>query len=380
MMTVSVNTTAEHGPTRRHTLRRLAAGLAACAAACGGSSESLPDVREPAPATASGASQGQWPTTLLVIADKGPALFIGQNPVGFVALNSVVRVVGPAQGAMLPVRVDGPLTAQANMPLARLGARIQRKGRLRGAPVYVGPNDVVKVLGPAGGKRTRVEATVELGGGHVVGPFVGTYPTVGLSGAEADPARFGPLRPGKARQLRDTQTLAVHAKPSPAAPVVAVLPALQPPVRLEVIKAKGSWSAIRAGQGPYIIGFVQGELQASSRPAPTKGIIGAAYSSGTLPSYLKTEEGVLHRVRAGAKVYFDNRELAHFRQAGFAREQNRFDDGTVDVYAAADGRVAVRGLLRADALEPYGAAPSMVPAAAPAVPGSLQHHPRSAPP
>src|SRR5690349_7598330 len=89
----------------------------------------------------------------LLAAGDEPVLFLGPErdapAVGYAAKDLVVRIVGPAKGARTPVQIDGPLELRGYVPSELLSLRVQRRGRLRGSSVYLGPNDRVRVLGPA---------------------------------------------------------------------------------------------------------------------------------------------------------------------------------------------------------------------------------------
>ncbi|MDH5494020.1 MAG: hypothetical protein OEY14_18865, partial [Myxococcales bacterium] len=306
----------------------------------------------------------------------GPALFLGAEssapPVGYVSPRVRVQLRGAPVGDRVEVRINGPMKVKAWLGVSRLAARVQRRGGLRGTPAYLGPGDLVRVLGPEG-DRMRLEVAPDLlrGTERYLGPFVGTFPTVGLG--VTDPQGAEPPRPGSPRALPMGQAVPVYERPGGA--VVATLPALNPPLVIEVIREQGGWAAIRAGHGPYLVGYVNVPLSAAER----SGLLLASLEggSGGVPARVQAEEGhPLWAVPAGARVRrpmpdpaaphgFRLSTFAILAQAGYARELDRPAEypGMVDVFVAAGDELAVRGLLPESDLRP---APSSAPPVAPA--------------
>lgn len=334
--------------------------------ACGGSA-GAPETRSDG---STAASRG-WPQELLTGAGTGPALYLGADaddpPIGYISPAVRLRVAGPPRGDRIPVVISGPMKVRGWLSMSRLAARVQRRGRVRGAPVYVGTNDLVGVLGESRPGILRVEVRPELGRAEhpTIGPFIGEYPASRLGVQELPPESAEPPRRGEMHALPSGQEVAVYARPG--GDVVATLPALDPPLVIEVVKQRGDWKAVRVGKGPYLIGFVNAPLEVvQNATGDGAGIIGTAASTGTVPSRLADDtERPLWRVPAGTRVRFNGATIAIFEEPGYVREMNRYDQfGEADVFAAANDEVAVRGMVRISDLQPAdGAAPSSAPAA-----------------
>lgn len=310
-----------------------------------------------------------WPSELVVGGGAGPALFLGSREndpaVGYASPGVKVRLAGPIRGDRVPVVIDGPLKVRAYLTTSRLAARVKRRGRIRGTPVLVVVNDWVGVVGESRPGIARVEARPWIGRLPVasLGPFVGEYPANRLSADEQPAAQ---MRHGEPHALPPRVEVPVYARPR-VGREIARLPALDPPLVVEVIGHRGDWWKIRAGLGPYLQGYVQAPLT----PAPAGAGEAAALSmdegagEGVPERIAREEQHRLWRVRARSKVRFNGQTVAIFAQGGWAREMNRYPTGEVDVFAAVDNRVAVRGMLRerdleaapADALERRPAAP-----------------------
>lgn len=323
----------------------------------------------------SGAPDG-WPEKLFVGEGRGPSLFNGPEAsaaaIGYVAENVEVRIVGAAQGDRIPVRIDGAFRVRAWLPLARLAGRVQRRGKLRGAPVSLGANDVVGVRGAADGGRMILEVRPRFG--HTpepaVGPFEGTFPARGVGAGVVDAPAPAAAAVERARLPAGR---AVDVYDRPRGRVVATLPALERGLTVEVARRRGDWTAVRAGIGPYLVGWVRGALEApddtltttAAAPAP------AAVPHSGPPRLLDNDAAMpLWRVRARARVRFDGVTVGRLGDRGWAREMRRTPGGEVDVFVAVDDDVAVRGMVHERDLEPVepGAMPQAPEAGATAQP------------
>jgi hypothetical protein len=351
--------------------------------------------------TATGAPEG-WPELLLVGEGHGPSLYNGPDAtaaaIGYIAEGAQVRIVGPVQGDRIPVRIDGPFKVRAWLPLARLAGRVQRRGKLRGAPISLGVNDLVGVRGAAEGARMIVEARPRFGRTPepAVGPFEGTFPARGVGPAEvaiptpasapaADatatpttppaPAAAAPPAATSPERARLPSGRAVELYNRPRGQVVATIPPLERGLAVEVARRRGEWTAIRAGIGPFLVGWVRGPLETPDASdlvddvgparAPT-----AAPHRGP-PRMLENDAAMpLWRVRSRTRVRFDGVTIGRLADRGWAREMRRTPDGEVDVFVAVDDEVAVRGMVRARDLEPVeaGAIPATPEAGATAQP------------
>lgn len=349
--------------------------------ACGGTTtEVVPDGAEASP------DDGTWPSHLVTSAGTGPALYLSEGAdspaIGYISEGVGVRIGRPPEGDRIYVMVDGPIKIRGWLPIARLAARVQQRGRVRGTPTSVAANDLVGVRGTAGEGLMRVEVRPWLGQANApsLGPFIGEYPTDRLGADEVVGADAAAGERGEARSLPPGQEVPVYA--APGEDVVATLPAVDPPLVVELVQSRGEWSAVRVGTGPTVVGYVNVPLGPADalpvRPAPETAVPGA------VPSRLAAEETrPLWRVPAGTRLRFDDKVIAVFEAEGYAREMNRYDTGEIDVFVAVDEDVAIRGMVREEDLveiegqsgtSPPTAAPATTPAANPApapTPGGL---------
>lgn len=307
-------------------------------------------VRGPRPASV---EASRAPERFLIAPTPAPVLFLGSErdaPMfGFASPSVEVEVLGAAQHGRVPVRIGGSLEVTGFVPQALLTLAVQRRGRIRGTPVYVGPNDRVRPLGPdSDPNRTRVAVSPVIAG-VALGPFEGTFPSVGLGVAKA-PDDAEPPASGTQYELAPGRALALYDESRTS--VAVLIPAQRAPVPVTVVASDGGWAAVRIGEGPYLIGYtnepltpVGGEPHPARTPrAPT------ASSTQDVPARLAHEAGLLKRVAAGTRVTFNERVIAVFERPGWARVLARYPAGTVDVFAAADDGVAVRGLVPEGAL------------------------------
>ncbi len=339
--------------------------MACVAAACGGSS---PEVNT----SSSGSEPSGWPTEFVTGPGTGPALYLHEREdapaIGYVSEGVRVSIYEPPRGDRVRVRIRGPLKVRAWLSSSRLAARVMRRGKIRGTPAYVGPGDLVQVLGPADDPgRLNVEVTpwFDRLPTASLGPYTGTFPRVGLS-AEPVPGGAEPPREGTSHVLPAGQEVPIYDKPDGA--VVATLPALEPPLPVEVLRERGAWKGVRVGDGPYVVGYVNAELQPatgeSEQTGPSPDGTASKIAPGEIPQRLQAEEGrTLWRLPEGSKVRFQGQTIAIVASSGFAREMNRFEDtGEVDVFAAVDNDVAVRGMVRLTDLQAAEAPASSSPA------------------
>lgn len=338
---------------------------------------------------------------MLVSADDRPALFIRPEPdsalIGYLADDVLLELAGSIEHGRVPVRVDGSLRARGYVPQEWLRLRVQRRGRVRGTPVYVGPGDRVRVLGnePGAPDRFRVEVTPRVGA-RELGRYEGSYPSVGLA-ARAPEATAEAPDPGVAYQVPAALPLPLFEVPG--GPLVAELPAQPVATDVRVISEQDGWLAVRVGTGPYLIGWthlslhkLEGEsaapaapptaapavstpLDASTTPAVASpnGQTPSEVASQGVPARLVNEPGELRRVAAHSKVVFGEQVIGVFKAEGWARVLYTYPNGFADVFAAADDRVAIRGLMRTVDLLPVQVAPAqtVVPAQPDAAPAQV---------
>jgi hypothetical protein len=297
-----------------------------------------------------------WPRVVVVGPGTGtdPTLYTGPEPdaaaFGYLAPGVRVRLEGAPRGGRVEVRVAGALPVRYGwIPLDRVAAYAQQRGRVQGTPFYLGPNDLVSLLGPADNGRMRVAVRPWLGGGLFLDPGVGTFPAEQLGDRPVERGQAEGPTEGACYRLPPRQTVPVYERPG-GTPIVN-LPAQDPPLTVVVLRERAPWYGIRAGYGPYVVGYVQGPLTPceGARPEPEPMV---PRSSGAVPHWVADEEGTLHRVAAGTRVEFNGRTVARLSREGWARELGREPDDMVDVFVAVDGEAALRGLVPASALSP----------------------------
>jgi hypothetical protein len=293
------------------------------------------------------------PRQVLSGATDAPALYLGTSAtapvVGFLGQDVLLDVLGPPVTGRVPVRVHGALSVQAYVPASLLQLRTQRRGRLRGTPVYLGPNDPVLVVG-AGEKsdRLRVRAAPRMGDLNLPA-FEGTYPTIGLAPRQpADDVAAPPE--GEAYVVPVNTALELRDKPNGKLEVV--VPAQSEPVPARVVGEQNGWFAVRVGDGPYLVGYTNAQLQRAETPARAASVPAQATPAAELPRRLARETGELKRVSSGATVSFGGRVIAKLGKQGYARVLAVYPNGEADALVAVDDAVAVRGLLNTADLVP----------------------------
>jgi hypothetical protein len=300
------------------------------------------------------------PKQLLSGESHAPALFIGSDPsapvVGFISKDVTVDVAGPSVAGRVPVRVRGALLVRGFVPETLLALRAQRHGKVRGTPVYLGPNDPVMVLGEdreQGRLKVRVMPKVD---GVNLPAFEGSFPTVGIAAQPVENAEAPPA--GTPHMLPAGTPLALYAQPEGA--FITELPAREEQLPVEVLNKEGVWSAVRVGNGPYLVGYTSAYLapttpeelakyaqtkRAKAVAAQTEQTRGAGQAA-EIPTRLVSESGELKRIAAGAAVSFGDKVFAKLQKPGFARVLATYPSGEADALIAVDDDVAVRGLVR----------------------------------
>lgn len=329
----------------------LASLLALILASCGGT-QPAPTLGDDSQAR-TGAPEG-WPRILVVTPGTGPALYLGPDDdspaIGYVSTGVRVRLDGPPQNGRVPVTVSGGLSARGWMPLSRVGAYVVQRGRVEGTPTYLGVGDLVSILGRNDDGSFRVQIAPWLGRSEVdrLGPFEGTVPAAWLGDTPAEGPDTG-LNPGQNKLLPQGREVPVYDRPNGR--VIATIPAADTPHTIVVLRERSGWNGIRAGVGPFLVGYVQGELQPADAP-PQASWQPRARGEGAPPARIQEEQGPLFRVRSGARIRFLDRVIARTRGDGWARELGRVGEGQVDAYVAVDDSCAIRGLVRARDLQP----------------------------
>jgi hypothetical protein len=325
---------------------------------CGGSQAASRTIGDD-DAARTGAPEG-WPRVLVATHGSGPALYLGPEgdapAIGYVSPGVRVRLDGPPREGRVPVTVAGGLIARGWMPLGRVGAYLARRARLAGTPTYVGVGDLVSILGRNDDGSFRVEVAPWLGReeNDRLGPWTATVPAEWLTSTRPEGPDTG-LSQGENRRLPAGQSVEVFDRPNGR--VVGRIPAADPPHTVVVLRSRNGWHGIRAGVGPYLVGYVRVELEPADGP-PRATWSPPATREDRMPHRIAEDEGPLRRVRPGTRVRFLDRVIARLRSGGWARELGRTRDGRIDVYVAVDDASAVRGLVRARDLEDDGSAGS----------------------
>ncbi len=343
---------------------RSAADADSEAAATGGASAGASGAAEPA-------DDPRWPKELVLLSGEGPNLFLGSDAsapqVGYLSSGVRLRRAGPIGGGRAKVFVEGGMKIRAWVPLDRVGLYVQRRGKLKGAPVYLGPGQLVRLVEPTGEGRFRVEARALLRAvpPAEAPPFVGIYPLDRLGIEPPAPGAAEPPRSGRPVRLVAGRKVKLYRR-SRGEETWLSLPALRPPLVVEVLKEAGARRGVRVGAGPYLVGYVEGADLGEPVEGPERPRAQVEDSSGrVLPERIAAERDFpLWKVREGAKIYFHRADgtryvFAILKREGFARELQRFDDtNEVDVFVAVDDRVAVRGLIAERNLLPFEPAES----------------------
>jgi hypothetical protein len=308
---------------------------------------------QPQPPEPGVGSLEDWPAQALVGEGRGPGLFLGPEPsapaIGYLSEGVPIELAGLPERGRVAVRVRSKMRVRGYFPVQRLEAAVLQRGRIRDTPVYVGPSDRVRVLGAAGGGRTRVSVTPRLvsseGVAVALPSYEGSFPAVGLG---ADVPRGAEAVPGTRVAIRSDAPIQVFE--SPGGRVLATLPASATFTGYEVRRDAGM-SAVLLGDGPYLAGFVAVEPVAAT-PSPPRSP--RSFSTADVPTRIKEDADgrPLFRVTPGTRVVFDGVTIASVDQFGWAREIVRYDElGEVDVFVAVDEAVAVRGIVPVGSLK-----------------------------
>jgi hypothetical protein len=326
--------------------------LAACVASCGGASRASTATIGTDDDARTGAPEG-WPRVLVVMPGSGPALYLGsedESPaIGYVTGGTRVRIDGPPRNGRVPVTVAGGLAARGWVPLGRVGAYVTQRGRIEETPTYVGIGDLVGILEQTdGGFRVQVGPWLGRAENDRLGPWTATLPASWL-GADRASEPDTSLTPGENRRLPAGQEVAVYDRPNGR--VLSTLPAADPPHTVVVLRERAGWAGIRAGVGPYLVGYIRSEQLTAAEGPPRATYQPARAGADGMPARIGAEDGTLHRVSQGARVRFLDRTIARLRSTGWAREIGRVGDGRLDLYVAVDDSMAIRGLVRERDLE-----------------------------
>lgn len=319
-------------------------------AGCAGTRRQDPQAARPSRRTS--ADDEQLPEQMLLAYTDKPVFFTGPEPdagvVGFGSPDLLLTITGPAIQGRLPVRVEGPLEVSAFVPEELLILRVQRRGQVRGTPAYVAPDHALRVLGTAEDSARWRVLVIPVLLGEALDPMVGSYPKRGLA-PQLAPAAAEPPAEGEAALVPAGIPLRLYDQPD--GQLVYRVKARSEPWPLRVLGVRGGMTAIRAGEGPFLVGYTEAPLLPAEGvtpnvrdPRPRK----PAVRKQAIPARLLRETGPLKRVVRGAELRFDGQVIGRFREPGYARVLAKYPNGELDVFAAIDDSVALRGLLRAN--------------------------------
>lgn len=308
-----------------------------------------------------------FPSILVSTAGRAPALFAGPDEAapafGHLGEGVRVRVEGPIRGQRVPVTVGGGIVVHAWAQVNRLAAFSTRRGRVEGTPVFLGVGDPVSVVGREDDTTYRVVVRPRFGRPDVDDTLVGYAARLGqdwVGEGEASGGIDEGLNSGAYMRLPAGQEVPLYDRPD--GNVIARLPPLDPPLTVVVLRARDGWNGVRVGVGPFLVGYVPGELAASDRAAlggrPTRS------TSEEMPARIAQETGALFRVAAGTHVMFYGEDVATIRRDAWARELSPRQGEEADVYVAVDDGVAIRGVVPVASLTPVAAADAPQAAAA----------------
>lgn len=317
-------------------------------AACG--SSSAPDSTPTSDIAASqdvALDPANWPRDFVAGYGDGPALFLTEDRAspafGYLEPGTPIRIGSLPTNGRIKVRVDGPVKVRGWIPMERLALRVAQAGRIPDTPISVSPGNLLRYLGPTEDPAiARVEGRARLS--EIRAPaYQGVFPVDRLTAAAVDVV----VPTGDYLRLPEAQ-VSLYASPTET---IATLPAVTGGLLVQVAADRGEWKAVRIGDGPYMVGYVNAEL------APTQ-VTETASESSDFPRRLNVDaDRPLWRVRAGTRVRFgeEGAIIAVLETDAYAREMGRFENGEVDVFLAATNAVSVRGLVPVDALTEVGA-------------------------
>jgi hypothetical protein len=306
----------------------------------------------------SGGAPAGWPTVLVARGGTDPALFAGPDDsapaFGYLSEGVRLRVDCPPSNGRVAVTVGGSLVVHGWVPISRTMVYAAQRGRIDGTPVFLGENDPIGLMSAESNGTFRVDLRPRLGreGAGDLGPFSGTVSADLLR----DRASFEGVDPGltAGEAMLLPAGMAVQVFDRPNGSVITTLPVLDPPLTVVVLRARDGWSGVRIGVGPYLVGYIEGTLEASTMEAvgtrPTAP--DNAVAEGEMPGRIAREDdGTLVRIAAGTEIFFYGEDVGRARGAAWGREFSR-DGDDVDVYLAVDDGVALRGIVPADAVSP----------------------------
>ncbi len=311
---------------------------------------------KPAPKPAqSSAEQVEARRVMLLGESTEPAFFLGPEAdapaIAFGGAGAKLILRGPSEQGRTPVQVHGRVTLEAYVTDSLLELRAQRAMTLPGTLVSLEAGDTLRVLGTGEApNQLKVGASVSVGESEL-GPFVGELPLAELAAnTPQEGAPESPREPAIA-YLLPAQT-AMPLFDEPEGELKALLPPQAHPLPVAVLAVEANGFRVRVGRGPYLVAFTQVPLVLlGSAPGDASSQEGPALAGSELPHALQQTRGTLMRIASGTKLSSRGRVVATFRSDGYARVlATRGQE--VEVLAAADDVVAVRGVTSAESLFP----------------------------
>ena len=337
--------------------------------ACGGAETSVTPTVEATQDSANQLAALGYPTKMLSGPGEGPALFLhdtADSPaLGYLSAGVPMKLGSLPSGGRVLVKIGGKIKVRAWLPVDRLALRVQKRGRVSGTPTYVGPGDLLVVRGPSDAETLRVTVLPNFEAEDVQA-YDGTFPRASLNAEPTDPDAK-PLNPGTAGRLPKGKSVDLYNKPD--GNVVATIKGTTEGARVSVLKESGEWKGVRAGRGPYLVGYIKETVQPFQEQMLPK---------SNIPERLQADASAkLWRLKNGARIRFEGKTVGIVSsESAMAREINRYPESNeVDVFVASDDDLAIRGMVAEADLIPTGIeipaaadSPAVAPPKEPAAP------------
>jgi hypothetical protein len=323
----------------------LAGGLLLASCGWRRSAEDAADV-DPDAALAEGA--------LLLGASKAPVFFLTSEPnapaLGFGDQNAKLIVRDdPSENGRTPVRVLGRLHLEAYVPDGLLEQRAKQDLTLEGTAIVLRAGDRVGLLAPRSEAEERRVVTWVPIAKVLLGPFGGTLPADMLTSKK--PERRSALPRGIAYRLPAFLPLPIYD--APRGDLMSLVPPQPEDLQVAVLELQQNWFLVRVGRGPYLQGYTNAPLTLLGNQAKLHALPKERPSPGAqVPWRIAQSQGPLMRVAAGTQLRFQGRIVATFRNTGWARALSALDQSDVEVLAAVDEAITVRGVAPRAALTP----------------------------
>jgi hypothetical protein len=285
----------------------------------------------------------------LLLADtEAPLLFLtsDHDAPAFGFANAEAKLVArpdPVENGRIAVRILGRLHVEGYVPDGSVELYVQKTSLLAGSAVVLRAGDRVGLVGP---RNDAVEHEVLVRvpvGGTVLGPYRGRVPADLL--AATRPKEPQVLTGGTTYQLPAGAALPIFSESR--GQLVTLVPPLKRDLTLAVVGGEEDWPRVRVGSGPCLEGFTNVPLRLLgqvARPAPASRAPRVLPSRGQVPWRIARTPGPLLLVSAGTQLRFRGRIVATFRAEGWARALSSLDQAEVELLAAVDDHVTVRGV------------------------------------